>query len=270
MPTIRTGDIETHYEDRGHGRAVVLVHAAVLDHASWRPQIADLGKDHRVVAYDLRGHGRTGGSDHRAYTVDMLAEDLSRLLRGLSLERPVVCGLSLGGMVALTFASRHPDALSGLILAGTPTPPLLSFSERFQRAMMPRAMIPVARLVGYERLKKTLVRTQERVHGKDALGTFNADDLPPMPTGEFAKAVRCFASFHRTSVDLAAIRVPTLVLYGENEPSFIPRHAHRLREGVPGATLAVIPGAGHASNLDQPAAFNDAVRTFVGAIQRPT
>jgi len=98
------------------------------------------------------------------------------------------------------------------------------------------------------------------------MGTMQASHLPPMSTQEFAKVVRCFASFHRTSVDLGAITVPMLALVGEHEPAFVHRHAARIVAEVPGATTAVIPHAGHASSLDNPRAFNQALRAFLAGL----
>jgi 3-oxoadipate enol-lactonase len=267
VPTVQTHDIATHYEDAGQGRPIVLLHAATLDHRSWDKQAAALQDRYRVLRYDLRGHGRTPAG-RRRYHVDTLAEDLHAFITALRLDRPVVCGLSMGGMVAQTYAARHPDGLSGLILAGAPTPPLLSFRERMERAVMPRTVVPVARLVGYERLKKAIISMQSRAHGKAAMGTFKATDLPPMTTGDFVRAIKCMASFHKVPVDLAAIRVPTLVLCGENEPGFIHRHSKVLRASLATAEVAVIPGAGHASSLDQPDLFTRQLDRFLVALPR--
>lgn len=263
MTTIDADGLETHYEDQGEGPTLVLVHAATLDLHSWRHQTQALKQDHRVIAYDLRGHGQTPDPDDRPYSVDTLADDLARFVDALGLDRPIVCGLSLGGMVAQTYASRHPHRLSALVLAGAPTPTPLSVSERLQRSLLPRTIVPVARLIGYERMKKGLIRVQEKVHGKEAMGAFTARDLPPMSTEAFARAVRCFASFDKTQVDLRKLTMPTLVMYGENEPPFIREHAERLQQVLPDVTVRVLPDAGHASCLDAPEAFTDAVRRFL-------
>lgn len=260
MPTISTGDLDTHYIDQGQGLPIVLVHASTLDHTSWRTQIEALSTDHRVIAYDLRGHGRTPSQG--AYTIATLAEDLHRLIQALELERPIVCGLSMGGMVALTHASRYPDELAGLVLAGTTTPPYLSPVERIQRSWFPRLMTFPARLIGYERLKRGLVWIQRRLYGDAAAGGFSPSDLPPMSTPNFVRSVRAFATFHCIDVDLDAITVPTLVLVGGDEPPVFHAHAERLRTDLQTVTVTTIPDAGHASNLDQPERFNEALTRF--------
>lgn len=157
MPTVRTNGVDTYYERRGSGPSVVFVHAAVLDHAQWDPQVEALAADYETVVYDVRGHGRTGGSDVSRYSVDLFAADLAALLEELDLEWPVVCGLSTGGCLAQVLAARHPDRLTGLVLASTFTPPYLSRAERVQRSLLLRAAVPPVRLLGYERVERGMV-----------------------------------------------------------------------------------------------------------------
>jgi len=268
MPTVRTNDVETYYERRGSGPVVLFVHAAIIDHSQWDPQVERLCDEYTTIAYDLRGHGRTGGSARGAYSIDLLADDLDALVTALGLDRPVVCGLSTGGCIAQVFAAIHPDRLSGLVLADTFSPELFDRREWFQRSLLLRATIPPTRLVGYERVEKALVRLQELIEGTRAGGDYRkVEELrregPGMTTDEFAKVIRAVASFHETTVDLSSIAVPTLVLYGEEEPLFVRRHAPTLGAEIPNATVREVPGAGHASNLDDPEFFTDAVRELL-------
>ncbi|MFB6140372.1 MAG: alpha/beta fold hydrolase [Halosimplex sp.] len=154
MPTVRTNDVETYYERRGEGPPVVFVHGAIVDHSQWDPQLEALSDEYTTVAYDVRGHGRTGGSPRSAYSMDLFADDLHALLDALDIENPVLCGLSTGGCIAQVYAARHPDRVAGLVLADTFAPDYLSVGERFQRSLMLRATIPPVRLVGYERVEK--------------------------------------------------------------------------------------------------------------------
>jgi pimeloyl-ACP methyl ester carboxylesterase len=89
---------------------------------------------------------------------------------------------------------------------------------------------------------------------------------PRMATDEFAKVIRAVAAFHETGLDLSSIAVPTLVLSGEREPSFIRRHAPKLDAGIPNSAVREIPDAGHASNLDDPEQFARELRSFLGCI----
>ena len=127
MPKLDCGDVTLDYEVQGEGPALVFVHGAFADRRLWRPQLARFAPAWRVVAYDLRGHGATGPSRQRRYGVALFADDLARLLDGLGIERAVLCGSSLGGMIAQLFASRAPERVTGLALVSS----LADSSRRF-------------------------------------------------------------------------------------------------------------------------------------------
>ncbi|MFB6105748.1 MAG: alpha/beta fold hydrolase [Halobacteriaceae archaeon] len=266
MPTVETNGVETYYERRGEGPVVVFVHASVLDHAMWDAQVEALSGDYATVTYDLRGHGRTGGSDRRAYSMRTYAADLHALLDALDVERAVLCGLSMGGCVAMTYAAAHPERVAGLVLADTFAPPIRTRGEwLLRRVVLPGLTLPV-RLLGYERVERANVWAAERLvagSGGD-YGRVRAlrAEGPRMATDEFAKVMGAMAGFHRESVDLGAITAPTLVCYGEDDLTFVAVHAAALASALPDATVEAIPNAGHASNLDAPKAFTAAVRSL--------
>lgn len=267
MPTIQTNDIETYYERRGDGRPIVFVHGAILDHTQWEPQVEALSEEYTTIAYDVRGHGRTGDSVRGNYSIDLFADDLDALITALDLDSPVLCGLSTGGCIAQVYAARCPDRVAGLVLADTFTPELLTRGEWLQRSAMLKATVPPVRLVGYERVEKAMVWLQERLQRGVSGDYENIERLraegPKMATEEFAKVIRAVANFHETALDLSAIAVPTLVLYGENEPAFIRRHVPKLASELPDTTVREVPGAGHASNLDGPEFFTTALQEFL-------
>jgi pimeloyl-ACP methyl ester carboxylesterase len=271
MPTVRTNDIETYYERRSTGPPIVFVHGAILDHTQWAPQVDALSAEYATVAYDVREHGRTGGSGKGSYSIDLFADDLDALVTALDLDRPVLCGLSTGGCIAQAYAATYPDRLAGLVLADTFTPELFNRFEWLQRSALLKAAIPPVRLVGYERVEKVMVWFQERISGKGVSGDYEKIERlratgAKMDTDEFAKVIRAVATFHRAEIDLPAISVPVLVLYGEHEPPFIRRHAPKMGAEIPNATVQEVPDAGHASNLDNPKFSTAAVREFLAPI----
>lgn len=274
MPTVQTNDIETYYEQRGDGSPLIFIHGAILDHTQWAPQVDTLSDEYTTIAYDVRGHGRTGGSAKDAYSIDLFAADLDALITALGLDQPVVCGLSTGGCIAQVYAATDPDRLAGLVLADTFSPDLFNRREWLQRSAMLKAAIPPIRLIGYERVEKAMVWLQERLRGTDVSGDYGKIEQlrtegPKMGTDEFAKVIRAVAAFHETEIDFSAITVPTLVLYGAHEPPFIRRHAPKLGSEIPNASVREVPDAGHASNLDNPEFFTDAVREFLAEVRSP-
>lgn len=272
MPTVQTNDIETYYERTGEGRPVVFVHASILDHSQWDEQVAAVAGDRTAVAYDVRGHGRTGGSEVSPYTISLLADDLHALVAALDLDRPVICGHSMGGLVAQFYAAAHPDEVGGLVLADTWTPPIRGVNDWFVRRAMLNAAVPPVRLLGYERVERANVWLYERLFGGSS-GEYDRivelrEGVPRMSTDEFAKVVRAMTNVHGESVDLSAIAVPTLVLFGADELPFVKRHVAELAANIPNVGVTEVPDAGHASNLDNPEFFTATLREFLATIDR--
>lgn len=272
MPTIRTGDIETYYERSGEGPAVVFVHASVVDHSQWDEQVAAIADDHTTVAYDLRGHGLTGGSDVSAYTIELFADDLQELVTGLGLERPVICGHSMGGLIAQAYAAAQPGEVAGLVLADTWTPPIRGLDDWLVRRVLLDAAIPPAILFGYERVERAQVWFYERLFA-GAGGRYDRivalrEAAPAMATDEFVKVIRSMTRRGGRSLKTSAISAPTLVLYGADDLPFVKRHAAALAAAIPNVAVVEIPDAGHASNLDNPRVYTDAIEEFLTTIDR--
>ncbi|EMA44787.1 alpha/beta fold hydrolase [Halococcus saccharolyticus] len=266
MPIVRTNDIDTYYERRGDGPVLLFVHAAIVDASQWLPQLEALSDEYTTIAYDVRGHGLTGRSEREEYSVDLFVDDLEALVEELELDQPVIVGLSTGGCIAQAYAVRHPESIAGLVLADTFTAAVLDWRDRVQFAAL-RATVPPARLVGYERVERVKNWFHERFDA-GATGDYgNIERLrrgkPNMATDEFAKVIRAIADFPETTVDLTAITVPTLVLYGENELQFIRRHVLRIAAEIPDVTVRKVPNAGHAANLDNHEFFTAAMAAFL-------
>lgn len=267
MATLRTGEIETYYERHGEGPPVVLVHASIVDHGAWSLQAEALSDAYTVVTYDLRGHGRTGASDEPVYTVDRFAEDLAALVDRLGLDSPVLVGHSMGGLISQAYAAQHPDRIAGLVLVDSFTPPIRTWGEWFLRRIVMNALILPARIFGYERIERLNVWMTEKLF-RGSSGDYGKiqhlrQSGPPMSTDEFAKVIRAMTHAHEHPIDLGAITAPTLVLTGEDDLPFIHRHAEALATELDDVQVQTIEDAGHAAPLDQPEAFNAALRGFL-------
>jgi pimeloyl-ACP methyl ester carboxylesterase len=114
----RVRGIELAYTDEGQGPVVLMLHGFPFDRSMWRGQVEKLSEEFRVIAPDFRGHGETP-STREPSTMEELAEDLAALLDELNVPRAVVCGLSMGGYVALAFYRAHPSRVRALVLADT-------------------------------------------------------------------------------------------------------------------------------------------------------
>jgi pimeloyl-ACP methyl ester carboxylesterase len=262
MPEVRTNGVETHYEQRGAGPPVVFVHGALSDHTAAARQLETFGDAYTVVAYDVRGHGRTTNPGDAPYSVDVLAEDLHAFVDAMDFDQPVVCGVSMGGMIAQTYASRYPGELSALVLADTFTPAFVGRRDRIERSVLLGALAGLVRVVGYDRAKGVMTWLGRTLAG-DAESSLRADAFPDMRTTAAVNSLQAVANFHEVDVDLGSIDVPTLVLYGEHETSVIRRHVPTLAAEIPDVTVQEVPDAGHATPWDNPEFFDAAVRGFL-------
>lgn len=268
MPTIQANGIETYYERQGDGPPVVFIHGAIMDHRMWATQMDALVDEFTTVAYDVRGHGRTGGSDVPTYTVDLYVEDLDALLTALDLEQPVLCGLSLGGCIAQAYAATYPEKVAGLVLADTFTQAPLGLTGRLLFTNL-RVFAALDRVIRYKSLNRFQMRVgnviKPGVAGEEGTIQELIDTGPTITHAEFVKIVNSLVAFPRESnVELSQTDVPTLVLYGENEPSLMRDHAVLMSELIPNtAAVTEIPDAGHASNIDNPVFFTEALREFL-------
>ena len=269
MPTLDLGDLRSHYELTGSGPPLVFVHGGFVDSRMWDAQVADFAQGYRVLRYDLRGHGLTGPSDKRRYTLELFAEDLKGLLDALELERVALCGLSFGGMVAQAFAARYPERLSTLILADTAVSTTLTWSDKLQTYLLaPRwVMLPTIRLVGVKRWVRFSFWLASRTRNADWFGAdkevsdYVKGAMLTMTTAEYAKLYGAIYSFRQQ--DLAGVTVPTLLLNGEKESESVFTHTAQLERLLPHAEVAVVPGAGHTSNMENAGAFNALLRDFL-------
>lgn len=268
MPTVRTNDIETHYVSRGDGPAVVFVHAMAMSATMWEPQMDALSDAYTTIAYDVRGHGHTGGSAVTPYSMDLFAADLDALLTALGVDRAVVCGLSMGGAVAQAFAAAHPERVAGLVLADTFATGPSPLAGRLAMANV-RFLGRLDRLVGYETLNRLQMRVAQRlvpgIAGDATTVQRLMEDAPTIPHAEFVKIADATAAFPSSDVDLSVVTAPALVLHGEHLPAGFDAWAERLRDQLPNADpeVRVVPGGGHASNLDNPEFFTAALRDFL-------
>lgn len=271
MPTIHTNEIETYYERHGKGRPLICIHGAWTDHQLWNTQIDALSTDYEVIIYDVRGHGQTGLSAERRYTIELFAADLKALVEKLGLDQPIICGLSLGGMIAQTYAVRYANDLRALILADTAVSTTLTRRDKLTRLLFPGwAMRGTVRLLGPPRYVDVAYWLAEATRGKDWFGrdedvrSYVRETMSSFEVTEFNKIFRAIYDFRR--VDLASIRVPTLVLNGEYESRSVFKHISYMERTIPDVRSSVIPTAGHTSNMENPDAFNREVLNFLSEV----
>jgi 3-oxoadipate enol-lactonase len=254
--------IQLAYDDEGQGTPLVFLHAFPMNRRMWMPQRAALASRYRVIALDLRGHGESDAPLWR-YSLDLFAEDLRALLDHLAVQQAVMIGLSMGGYLLFAFHRNYPERIKALVFADTRAeadkPEQVTW--RFQLAQ--RAHTLGASVVADEMVPKLLASgSQARPELVEQVRAI----IHSTPVTGIAGDLMAIAERPDSTGQLAGIRCPTLVIVGQQDGLTTPDENRRIAEGIAGARLAVIPAAGHLSSLEQPEAFNAALRSFLEAL----
>lgn len=271
MSMLPVRDSTISYEVFGAGCPIVFVHGAWVSRRMWRHQVEYFREKYLVVTYDVRGHGSTEGRTDAPYSMGLFADDLNALLEALAITRPVICGISMGGMIAQTYAVRYPDRLRALILADTAVSTELTLSDWIiKNILAPRWVFQsLVRLLGTKRYADFaywyagITRGREWTSRDRSIEVYVKDEMTRLDVQEFNKIFGALYDF--SLQDLAHIRVPTLIINGESESSAVFRHTEKMVELITGASAIVIRGAGHMPNLEKPDEFNRAIEEFIEA-----
>lgn len=262
MPYAEVNGARIHYFDVGHGEpAIVLLHAFPLQAEMWAPQLACLSATRRVIAPDLAGFGASDPPDEPGLrTVGHYVEDVRGLLASLNVTRAVLVGLSMGGYVAFSFLRLHPDLVVALVLADT-----RASADTPEVAARRSAQQDQIAAEGTSALRETLV---QGLLGEHTLATRPAlveqvrrltDNAP----AAFLAALEAMKGRPDHTGDLASIAVPTLAFVGAQDRLSPPDVVRSWQEAIPSSRLAVLPRAGHLSNLEAPEEFNAALVGFL-------
>jgi pimeloyl-ACP methyl ester carboxylesterase len=272
MPTVPIEGGELHYSERGSGPPLVCVHGGWLNERAWDAQVERFAEEFRVVTFDLRGHGRTGSTETRRYSIELFRADLERLLDRLDIDRPILCGLSIGGMVVQSFLDSHPDRARGAVIAGPlqsmPPVDIPPFVKPFLSPLP--AVAGSASAVGSTATFRSLLAAIRAMTGGRWLtvdpgvrskATAAVREISP---DEYRKIFGALYEF--VPPNLSHVETPVVVLYGANEVSPVKRQGKRIATTVPWGTSLEIPNAGHLVNQDNPTAFNAACAAFFDSV----
>lgn len=260
--TIQANGISIRYSDEGPKDApvVVMSHSLSAELAMWEPQAAVLRNEYRVIRYDTRGHGGTEVAPG-PYTLEMLADDAVGLFDALGLAKVHWVGLSMGGMIGQTLGLRAPERLLSLTLADT------SSSYPAEASAMWADRIASARANG---MAAGVEGTMERwfspsfmASGASVLNEVRAM-IASTPVEGYCGCGGAISNLGVTS-RLGEITAPTLVICGEDDQATPLGMSETIRDGIPGAQLAVLPVARHLANLEDVNGFNAAMTAFLAA-----
>lgn len=259
----RVGRIATSFGSIGYAQSgggpatpIVFLHGVGSDKSVWAPQLAQFGAARRAIAFDYPGYGESGPVPDGT-TRDDYASAILEAMRALGVERAHVCGLSLGGVIAIAIHSAAPERCASLILADT-------FAVHPQgRAIFERSIAGSADMAALAeaRVDMLLAQPADPAIRAEVIATMAGIDPAAYRIG--AEAV--WLADQRDRV--RAIAAPTLVLCGEQDQPTPPGLSRELAAMVPGARLEMIANAGHLTNLERPPEFNRLVGEFIGGLE---
>jgi 3-oxoadipate enol-lactonase len=259
---IRLNGSLINYVERGlpNGLPAVFIHGFPFNHEMWDPQMRTLSNRIRAISYDIRGHGASDVGDGQ-FTIELFVDDLIALLDHLVIDKAVLCGLSMGGYIALRAIERYPERVRALVLCDTKSEPDGN-EAKIKRA----ATLKSIKSAGVPAFADEFVKSifaPETCRVNDAL----VDRIRRMivanaPLG-ISGTLLALAARTDTTPSLPAIHVPTLILTGDQDILTPPAAAEALHDRITGSRMAIVPKAGHMSNLENPAFFDSELESFL-------
>lgn len=241
------------------GPVIVFSNSLGTDHRLWETQVPAVVDRYRVIRYEACGHGVSDLPRARV-TIDQLGNDVVALLDHLQVQRTVVCGCSMGGVIALWLAANHPERIAGAVLANTGAK--LGTDDGWN------ARIKDVRAGGTAAIRDMVLgrfltatfRAREPVTAARIAGMIDA-------TNDSGYIAACEAL---RDVDLReaakTVRVPAMIIGSELDESTPPALSHELHASINGSELVMIPAAAHLSNVEQPGSFNSALLRFLAKV----
>jgi pimeloyl-ACP methyl ester carboxylesterase len=242
-----------HYEIHGSGpTTLVMTHGLGMNSRVWRAQVDRLRRDFRIVTWDLRGHGRSGGTD-APFALHDLAEDLRTVLDEAAIPQAVVVGHSAGGVISLRFVLDHPERTAGLVLTGTSSNcghEAADFYEKLSELALKEGVGPVRRNLGLEGFQQ---------------------DAPLGDPFTLAGVMRCMSNLLHEPLtpELGRIACPTLIVVGEKDFVGVGGSVTMSRR-IQDSRLEIVPDRGHSIFLENPEGFSQLVREFVSGLPNST
>ncbi|WP_044871543.1 alpha/beta hydrolase [Pseudomonas sp. LFM046] len=253
---------QIHFEDYGRGAPVLLVHGLGSSTRDWEYQIPALAARFRVIALDVRGHGRSDKPRER-YSIASFAEDVEALIEHLGLINVHLVGISMGGMIGFQLGVDRPDLLRSLTIVNSgpevkPRSPgdLLEIAKRWT----------LSRLLSLESIAKALGRLLFPLPGQEELRRKIEERWPQNDKRAYLSALDAIIGWGVRD-RLERIHCPTLVVTADRDYTPVAQKEAYVKE-LPDARLVIIENSRHATPLDQPEAFNTTLLDFIDEVER--
>ena len=265
MPITQVGSHTLYYDEHGAGRPLILISGLASTRLGWWKQIKPFAKKFRVINLDNRDAGDSALSTG-PYTIVDMADDVAGVIKNLHLGRTHIVGISMGGMITLELAIRHPELVDKLVLVATTAGGPTGVNAR------PEVAALLMRGEG-EDIETRVRRTFTAIAGEGYMAN-HPEDLDHIVKNSLARPMSlesyqrqlgaCMVHFRQGAADrLAQITAPTLVAHGDYDPLVPYPNGKYLAEHIKGARLVTFPGVGHISMIESPERFNREVIEFL-------
>ncbi|MHB1685906.1 MAG: alpha/beta fold hydrolase [Ignavibacteriaceae bacterium] len=239
---------------------IIFVHGFPYDHEMWNNQVTELSGKYFCVTYDIRGLGASPAGDGQ-YTMESFTDDLENIIAELNLNKPALCGLSMGGYISLRAVERMEEKFSALILCDTK-----SEADTNEGKLKRAEGVKKINTEGIETFVKVTVPntfTGESIKNSNRYQEILKRSLHSNPVG-VKGCLLAMAGRTDTTSYLPKIKIPTLVICGEKDRLSPPESMKAMTDKINGAEFMLVPNAAHMSPVENPEVVNKAISYFLG------
>lgn len=259
--TIKVNNIIVSYDDVGEGEfPVIFLHGFPFDKSMWHVQLDALKSSHRLITFDIRGFGKSIDEDS-VLSIDLFADDLMQFMDALSIDKAIICGLSMGGYIAQNALKRFPDRFHALILCDTQC--FADTIEVKEKRFKTIDEIEVEGVANFNEgfIKKVFCKNSLR-NKKKLVEQLSAVVFANTPH-TIQQGLVVLAGRTETCSNLPNIEISTLIICGREDEVTPLAQSEFMHEHIKGSILHIVENAGHVSNLEQPEVFNKYLGDFL-------
>jgi 3-oxoadipate enol-lactonase len=262
---IKESNLTINYDDYGpvYAPVVIFIHGFPFNKHMWDMQTEVLKSNYRVITYDIRGYGGSH-AERNDYSIDTLTDDLIHLMDKLNIKKAAVCGLSMGGSIALNAIEKYPDRFNALILSDTHCKPDSKETKEERLRSINSIKEKGIKYFAEESLKNyfastSFVRRKEEIRAARRM-------ILNTPVSSICNTLLELEQKKEICSKLNLIKIPVLILVGKEDSVTPPGEAKYMHERIAGSSLKVIEYAGHLPNLENTFEFNQHLKKFIDKV----
>lgn len=258
---IKVNGLKVCYDDFGNGKIpIIFIHGFPFDKSSWKPQVDFLKNTNRVIAYDIRGFGKST-ADNETTSMSLFADDLIKFMDALQINKAIVCGLSMGGYILMNASIRYPNRFKAIILSDTQC--IADSPKAKEKRYKSIEQIEANGINSFASDNVENIFSKESFDNKPGLVEKMKNVILSTSPQTIVGTLKALTKRHEMCPWLGKITVPSLILCGREDTVTPFIQSEFLFNKIPNSILLGIEKAGHLSNLEQPEEFNGHLKNFI-------